>query len=465
MRSALGALEEMRLGRTDPVELMQGCLDAVAAADGVLGAFVALNPSARAEAERAALDLRRDGPRGLLHGLPVAVKDNYVTAGMPTTAGTVASGFDFPDEDAGPVARLRAAGAVIVGKTRMHEFAWGTVTPPTRNPWDPSRVPGGSSGGSAAAIASSMCFGALGSDTGGSIRIPASLCGVVGLKPTFGRVGRHGVVPHSWSLDHAGPLAPTVGDAALLLSVLSGRDPRDPGSAPEAVPDFSAGLDDGVAGLRVGVCRNHFFGRNQPDIQAAVEAAITFFAAAGAEVVEFEMPNLAYGLGAIFAIELASSTAWHDRPLQDGRAEQYSSDVRLLVEMGRLVTGPDYLKAEQFRRLLVADMRGAFERVDVMLSPATPLTAWRCGEWTVEVGGTPEGVLAASWRLSYPFNLAGLPAISLPCGLDRLGLPIGLQIAGRPLEEATVLRAARTYERSHDWAAMTPLPLPAPGGA
>jgi aspartyl-tRNA(Asn)/glutamyl-tRNA(Gln) amidotransferase subunit A len=320
-----------------------------------------------------------------------------------------------------------------------------------RNPWNLERVPSGSSGGSGAAVAAGLCVAALGSDTGGSIRMPAAVCNLVGLKPTFGRVSRDGIVPHSWSLDHAGPLARTVGDAAIMLQALAGYDAADPGCAAAPVPDYAEALDRPVAGLTIGVCRNHFFERNQDDVERAVEQAIADLAAAGARIVDFEIPLLEYGLGAIFAIELASSTAYHDVSLKAGRTPHYQPDVRTLVEIGRLVSAPDYLKAEQYRMLLMDEFRRVFERVDVVVGPTTPITAWKIGEWTVNVGGQPESVLAASWRFTYPYNLTGLPAISVPCGFDREGLPIGLQIAGRPFDEQTVLQVAHAYEQTHDW--------------
>jgi aspartyl-tRNA(Asn)/glutamyl-tRNA(Gln) amidotransferase subunit A len=354
-------------------------------------------------------------------------------------------------QDSTVVAKLRAAGAVILGKTRMHEFAWGNVTPPSKNPWDLARVPGGSSGGSGAVVAARIVPVAMGSDTGGSIRIPASLCGTVGLKPTFGRVSRFGIVPHSWSLDHAGPLSYTVADSAHVLSAIAGHDPADPGSARQNVPDFAGALGQPIGPLRIGVCRNHFFGQNQPDVEAAIEDAIRFYRDAGARIVEFELPILAYGLGAIFAIELSSSTAYHSRNLASGAVAGFTEDVRTLVEMGRLVTGPDYLKAEQLRRVLIEELAKVFTKADIILGPTCPLTAWPSSEWTVSIGAQEESVLAASWRLTYPWNLAGLPAISLPCGFDANGLPIGLQLAGRAFDELTVIRAADSYERAHDW--------------
>ncbi len=447
---------EIRAGRLSPVALVEAALDRIRTIDGKLESFIHMSSSALQQAEAAAAEIKAGRWRGPLHGIPIGVKDNYLTHDMPTTVGSTAPGLCFPLRDSAAAARLRAAGAVLVGKTRTHEFAWGNVTPPVRNPWNLERVPSGSSGGSGAAVAAGLCAAALGSDTGGSIRMPAAVCNLVGLKPTFGRVSRAGVVPHSWSLDHAGPLTRSVADATCMLQVLAGPDPADPGCADRPVPDYGLALGQPVAGMTIGVCRNHFFERNQVDVERAVERAISDLAAAGARIVEFEIPLLEYGLGAIFAIELASSTAYHDVSLRAGRTPHYQPDVRTLVEVGRLVSAPDYLKAEQYRTRLMAEFRRVFEGVDVVVGPTTPITAWKIGEWTVEVCGQPESVLAASWRFTYPYNLTGLPALSVPCGFDRDGLPIGLQIAGRPFDESTVLRVAHAYERSHLWAERRP---------
>jgi len=456
MRPIAKLSTDLRLGKMTSTALVEYALNRIGALDPKLESFVCIAEDAQAQAAAADGEIRQDRWRGPLHGVPVAVKDNYLTADMPTRAGTDAVRIAFPMQDSAVVAKLRAAGAVIVGKTRMHEFAWGNVTPPSKNPWDLARVPGGSSGGSGAVVAAGIVPVAMGSDTGGSIRIPAALCGTVGLKPTFGRVSRAGIVPHSWSLDHAGPLSCTVADSAYVLNAIAGHDPADPGSVRAEVPDFTAALAQPISGLRVGICRNHFFGNNQPDVDAAIEGAIRFYRDAGAHLVEFELPILAYGLGAIFAIELSSSTAYHSRNLADGAVVGFTDDVRTLVEMGRFVTGPDYLKAEQLRRVLINDLAKVFADVDVIVGPTLPLTAWRIGEWTVRVGAQDESVLAASWRLTYPWNLAGLPAISLPCGLDGSGLPIRLPLASRPFDEMTVIRAADAYERAHDWKDVRP---------
>jgi len=436
----------IREATLSPVDLVGACLDRISERDGTLHSFVHVADNALERAKAAEQAVRDGRALGPLHGIPIAVKDNYLTADMPTTAGTSAD-ITFPTVDGAAVARLREAGAILIGKTRMHEFAWGMETPPARNPHDLDRVPGGSSGGSGIAVAAGFCMAALGSDTGGSIRIPASLCGTVGFKPTFGRIGRSGIVPHSWSLDHAGPLTRSVADAALLIDVLSGYDAEDAGSANEPPTTLATTLGQTADGLRVGVCRNHFFESLDPEVEAAVEATIDRLAQVGAGVVEFEVPELAYGLGAIFAIELASSTAYHLPHLAAGRADDYSEDVRLLVEMGRLVTGSDYLQAERYRTLLAAKFQSVFNRVDVVVGPTMPITAWKVGQKHVVLGGKRESVLETSWRFTYPWNLLGLPAISLPCGVDRLGLPIGIQIAGAAFDEAAVIRTAALVEK------------------
>jgi aspartyl-tRNA(Asn)/glutamyl-tRNA(Gln) amidotransferase subunit A len=465
-RSIDALAPDIRDGKVSVIRVVETALERIDALDDRINAFICHAPDALGAARAADREIRAGKWRGPLHGLPVGIKDNYFTADMPTTAGTSAAGIAFPKRDSACVARLRAAGAIPIGKTRTHEFAWGNVTPPTRNPWDLDRVPSGSSGGSGAAVAAGLCVAGTGSDTGGSIRMPAAACGTVGFKPTFGRVSREGIVPHTWSLDHAGPLTRCVADAAHMLNVLAGYDAADPASRDEPVPDYTQALDQPVKDIRIGICRRHFFEGNQEDVERSVERAIEDLAAQGARIVEFDMPLLEYGLGAIFAIELASSTAYHDVSLREHRTLQFQPDVRSLVEIGRFVTGADYLKAEQYRWLLMEAFRDVFATVDVVLTPTMPLTAWKAGEWTVPVAGHEESVLSASWRFTYPFNLTGLPAISVPCGFDRQGLPIGLQLAGKPFDESTVLRVAHAYERAHDWhARMPPMATAGHGGS
>ena len=440
-----------------PIELTELMLDRIKKYDGKIKSYVLISETARAAAELSEKEIRDGHYRGPLHGIPIGIKDNYLTKDMPTTAGTETPGISFPLIDATAVYRLREAGAILIGKTNMHEFAWGNVTPPTRNPWNTKCVPGGSSGGSGAAVAASFCSAALGSDTGGSIRIPASICGTVGLKATYGRVSKNGVITHSWSLDHAGPLTKTVKDAAIILNVLSGYDSKDPSSSLNPVPDYTKTLGKSIKEVKIGICRNHFFDRNNKDVQQAIEIAVDELSKMSGGVVEFNLPNLRYGLGAIFVIELASSSCYHEKTLEKGLQQYFQPDVRTLVELGKFITATDYLKAEQYRRMLISDIRKVFESVDVIVTPTTPITAWESDQSTVTIGDEDESVLAASWRLTYPFNLAGLPAISIPCGFDSRNLPIGLQIAGKPFAEETVLRVAHSYESQHDWKNRQPI--------
>lgn len=440
-----------------PLELTTRMLARIRKHDVDLASFVHVNDNALADAEMLETELSRGRWRGPLHGIPIAIKDNYFTSDMPTTAGTKAD-VSFPNVDSAVVAKLRDAGAVLIGKTRTHEFAWGNTTPPTKNPWDFGRIPGGSSGGSAAAVAGGLATASMGSDTGGSIRIPASFCGLVGLKPTFGSISRYGIVPHSWSLDHAGPLTRCVEDARIMHGILSGSDSRDPGSMRRNHPT-PTGTEPGVEGMRIAVIRNHFFGHNQTDVETSVETAINWFRANGATVVDVELPNLSFALGAIFAIELSSSTAYHDMSLQNGRSDAFSKEVKLLVQMGRLVSGADMVKAEQFRRVLMQDFKYIFDKCDVVVGPTEPITAPHIGAETVTVGSETESALAATWRLTYPYNLVGLPALTLPCGFDQAGLPIGLQIAARPFDEFSIFRAAACYENAHNWVEAVPARL------
>jgi aspartyl-tRNA(Asn)/glutamyl-tRNA(Gln) amidotransferase subunit A len=455
--SAAEIAAAIRTKEITAVRVAEDVLQAIKDVDSEIESFVTLSDQTIEAAAAADHALSRGNILGPLHGVPVAVKDNYLTADMPTHAGSDPATFNFPLEDSAAVARLRAAGAVIIGKTRMHEFAWGNVTPPTKNPWGKSRVPGGSSGGSGAAVAAGLVPIALGSDTGGSIRIPASLCGVVGIKPTFGRISRAGIVPHSWSLDHAGPLSRSVADSALALDVLSGFDPADPATVNMSKTNFVESLDQQIKGLRIAVCRNYFFDSNEAQVNESVELAIEQFKRAGAIVFDVTIPLLEFSLGAIYAIELASSSAYHAQNIRKGLVSHFTDDVRTLVEMGQLVSGTDYLKAEQYRRVLGEEIQKIFSSAHAILTPTSPLTAWEIGTWKVAVTNEKqESVLAASWRLTYPWNLVGLPAISLPCGFNSLGLPIGLQLIGQPLDEATVLRLADAYERSHDWVSRRP---------
>jgi aspartyl-tRNA(Asn)/glutamyl-tRNA(Gln) amidotransferase subunit A len=330
----------------------------------------------------------------------------------------------------------------------MHEFAYGTTnTNPhwgtCRNPWDAEHVPGGSSGGSGAALAAGLCHASLGTDTGGSIRLPASVCAIVGLKPTFGRVSRRGVVPLAWSLDHVGPMARTVEDAAVLLGLIAGHDLRDDWSAPEPVGDYLGSLEAGVRGLRIGLPRQHFFEELEPAVERAVREAIHVLGREGATFVEVDLPHVEHAQTALHAILASEASAYHARWMRE-RPDDYG-DVRGALELGYFISAVDYLDARRWQSLVRQDFAAALAVADVLVTPSMPRTAVKIGEPT-----SREPRLAWN-RMMTPLNLAGLPAISVPCGFDGVGLPIGLQIAGRAWDEATVLRTARAYERATEW--------------
>jgi aspartyl-tRNA(Asn)/glutamyl-tRNA(Gln) amidotransferase subunit A len=440
-----------------PVELTRACLERIERVDGAVRSFVSVDAEGALEAARAAeREIAGGRYRGPLHGIPIGIKDNYDTVGVPTRNGSEVFADRVPAGDSTAWVRLREAGAVLLGKTTMSEVAWGVDFPPVRNPWDVRRNPGLSSGGSGAAVAAGLCFMAMGSDTGGSIRIPAGLSGVVGLKPTYGRASRAGVMPHTWSLDHVGPLTRRVEDAALVLGLIAGKDPRDPGSADVPVGDYVTGLPRGLRGMRIGVPREHFWDRIDGRVEPVVRQALLDLEAAGAQVTEVSIPHVAGALGAILVTEMASVTAWHDRYLaQPDRRARYTPEVRFLLDAGKFVFATDFLKAQRLRRVLTDEVRAAFQGVDVLATPTLPLAAWEVSQSHVEIAGQAEHVLHACWRFTYPWNLTGLPALSVPCGFAD-GLPVGLQLVGRPFDEATVLRAGHGYQEATRWHEMRP---------
>ena len=440
----------IRHRKLSPVELTEACLERVGRVDARLNAFITVaREEALRAAQQAANAITKGSYKGPLHGVPLALKDLFATAGLRTTAGSKIMADHLPAEDAEATARLKAAGAVILGKLNMHEFAFGAtgVNPhygPVRNPWDTARMSGGSSSGSGAAVAAGECPAALGTDTGGSVRIPASLCGVVGLKPTYGRVSRRGVVPLSWALDHVGPLTRTVEDAAIVLGAIAGRDPLDGSSSDEPVPDYRRGLKGGLRGLRVGVPREHFFENVEAEALEALREAIGVLGKLGAEVQEVSLPHIAEAGEAVTAIILPEALAYHQRWLEE-RPQDYGDDVRQRLELGVGFLAVHYVQAQRLRELIVQEWRReAFEKVDLLATPTTPIPA----------PGIEESELQTTMtlvRFTSPFNLTGMPAISLPCGFTTGGLPIGLQLAGRWFDEGTVLRAAHAYEQATEW--------------
>ncbi|MBI2877912.1 MAG: Asp-tRNA(Asn)/Glu-tRNA(Gln) amidotransferase subunit GatA [Candidatus Tectomicrobia bacterium] len=453
----IGELADLlRKREVSPVEATEAVLARVEQLEGRVHAYITVTrEEARRAAQEAERAIRSGNYRGPLHGIPVSLKDNIYTRGVRTTGGARILRDHIPDHDATLVERLKAAGAVIVGKTNMHEFAYGATTNnphygPTHNPWDLERIPGGSSGGSAAAVAASLCIASIGTDTGGSIRIPSSLCGVVGLKQTYGRVSRHGVIPLSWSLDHAGPITRNVEDAGWMLQAIAGVDPRDPTTRDLPVPDYAAALNGEVRGLRCAVPREYVYARLDREVEAAFREALRTLEGLGVEVEEISLPRLAHAPTAELTIILAEASAYHQETLRQ-RADEYGPDVRAFLEMGELLLATHYLKAQRAQSLLRQEMQAVLQRADLLLMPTAAIPAPRIGEESVQIGPETVGVVQALIHLTCPFNLTGLPALTLPGGFTPSGLPIGLQIAGRPFEEATVLRLAHAYEIHTPW--------------
>jgi aspartyl-tRNA(Asn)/glutamyl-tRNA(Gln) amidotransferase subunit A len=422
------------------VEVTSAYLERVQRFDDTLRAFITVDAE-RALAAAQAADAAA-APTGPLHGVPVALKDNIATANLRTTGGSRVLADWVPTEDAQVVRDLKRAGAVILGKTNLHEFAYGgTCTNvefgAVRNPWSTTHVPGGSSGGSGVAVAAGMCAAALGTDTAGSIRLPASQCGVVGLKPTYGRISIDGVIPLAWSLDHLGPLTRTVADAALVYRVLAGTPP-------------STHFNTGIGGLRLGVPRHFFYENLQPDVGAAVEDSLQILRDLGADLVDVVWPDVQLSNSITWTIILAEASAYH-RAWFRTQPEAYSEETRHNLLLGEQLPAADYVQAQRARTVLQHQATDVLAGIDALVTPSLQITAPRIGQTTIEVGGKQREINPVFIRLTDPFNVTGQPVISVPCGFDANGLPIGLQIAGAPFAEETVLRVAAAYESATDW--------------
>jgi aspartyl-tRNA(Asn)/glutamyl-tRNA(Gln) amidotransferase subunit A len=453
---AARAGELIRRREVSPIELTEAALERIAAVEPAVSAFARVLPEeALASAQHAERELASGFDRGPLHGIPVAAKDLFDTARVPTEGGSRAYLGRVPANDAACIVRLREAGAVLLGKTHTHELAYGVTTPASHNPWALRHVAGGSSGGSAAAVAAGECAIALGTDTAGSIRIPAACCGVAGLKPTYGRISKDGVMPLALSLDTAGPLGRSVRDLALSLTVLAGHDPRDPTSAEVPVDDYLQGLDGGVAGLDIGLAGGHFSASIDPDVDAAMREAAETLAGEGAAIHDVELPLADYGAATAFAICLPEAAAAHSRVLRE-RPDALGVDVRTYLEIGALRPPAEHVRALRVRAAVRRAWRTAFEGLEAVICPTLPTTAVRADQNVVSLPGGDTSVVAAYLALCAPVSVAGLPALSLPCGFDRSGLPIGLQLIGRPFGEATLLRIGQAYERATSWSDRRP---------
>ena len=430
-----------------PVEVTRTLLERIEQLDSMLHAFITLTADrAMAEARAAEAALQRGDARPLL-GVPVAHKDIYCTRGIRTTGGSALLADWLPDNDATCVRRWQEAGTVLLGKLITHEFAFGLQLPghrflPARNPWNTAHIPGGSSSGSGAALAAGLVVGATGSDTGGSIRGPAAFCGIVGLKPTYGRVSRAGVLALSWTLDHTGPMARTVEDCAYLLQAMAGHDPADPTSSRAPVDDYLAPLGRDIRGVKIGVPRTYFFDDIEPEVAQAFEEALTTLRGLGAEVRDVTIPSL-HTTPSFFLIVAAEAFAYHEHDIR-AHPELYGDVLRERILTGALVTAAEYTQAQRLRAQLCSEMAEVLRDVDVLATPTTPTPAT-----SFTRAQDPE--LAFPRSNTAPFNCTGLPTLALPCGFTASGLPLSLQLAGRPFAEGMVLRVGQAYEQATPW--------------
>ena len=439
-----------------PVEIIEAHLTRIDATEPVLNSFITLlADQARKSARQAEKDIQAGRYKGPLHGIPVALKDLYNTGGVRTTSGSRIFDTFIPTEDCTVAAKFHQAGAILLGKLNMHQFAYGpTGENPDyghmHNPWNPDMVTGGSSGGSGSAAAAGQCTITTGSDTGGSIRIPAALCGIVGLKPTYGLVSRYGLSALSWSLDHPGPMTRTVEDTAITMNVIAGHDPKDVASAKVDIPDYTSALTGDVKGLRIGIVKEYFEAPLDPQVRKAVMDAISLLESMGAEIKEVSYPMFNQSQAISSTVLMAEATAYH-RDLLEKDGHQLYEPVRQRLEAGLFISAAEYLRAQQARSIFDQQGRRLLDEVDLLAGPTEPVTAPEILASKVMAGEQEVGVVGALTQYTRPYNINGFPAISVPCGFSDDGMPIGLQLAGRPFDEMTVLRAAHAYEQANDW--------------
>jgi len=444
------AADALRSHRFSSVELTSAAVARIERTNPSLNAFITVTADqAMKQAQEADAELAAGRDRGPLHGIPIALKDLFLTRGVRTTAGSKVYENYVPDRDAAVVEKLEAAGAVMLGKLNMHELAYGITSAnphfgAVRNPWNAAHSPGGSSGGSGAAVAAGLVYAAMGTDTGGSIRIPASFCGTVGLKPTYGRVSRYGVLPLGYSLDHVGPLTRSVRDAAIVLSAIAGHDRRDETSSRLPIIDYEPDEGCSIRGLRIGFPENFYFERLDGDVESSVRGAVARAESLGAVVKSVRVPDIAALNAVARVILLAEASAMMDSCMEP--RGNFGPDVRALLDQGRLLPAIDYVNAQRLRRLMRRQFERVWSEVDCIFLPTTPNTAPKIGATTVRLGDADEDVRLATTRLVRGINALGYPALSIPCGLSASALPIGLQIVGPAFEEALILRIGAALE-------------------
>lgn len=446
-----------------PVDLVEACLERIAEVNEKITAYIAVYEEEALQIAKAMESMISAGHRlGPLHGIPIGLKDNIGLRGMRTTAGSKVLADWNPAQDATVAARLRGAGAIFIGKTNMHEFAWGGTSDnphygAVRNPWDTERFPAGSSGGSGAAVAARTCHGALGTDTGGSVRLPAAINGIVGIRPTIGRVSNYGVIPLAWSMDTVGPMTRTVEDCAIMFNIIAGHDIRDDGSVLEPIADYTDDLNRGVDGVRIGIVPGYFFHHLQPPVHEAVNGALKTLEGLGAAVVDIEIENIHGNISAQLTIESAEPSTYHQRWLRE-QPDNYGEDVRMLLEMGEMLFATHYIQAQRYRTLLRKEFLEAFKSVDCFICPTLPFTATRVGEMTVVIeDGVAEDMLSAIMQFTGVPSLTGLPSLNVPCGFDPDGLPVGMQIIGKPFDEATLFRIGAAFQANTEFHLKSPV--------
>lgn len=434
-----------------PVELVDAYLERIDETEDTINSFTAVYAEAARKEAKALEEMQMaDHFLGPLHGIPVAVKDNIALAGHVTTGSSIVYEKNIPGKDAPVAARLKSAGAVLIGKTNMHEFAWGATTD-TRlfgascNPWDPVRFCCGSSGGSGGSIANATSLAALGTDTGGSVRLPSSVCGIVGMRPTIGRVPLQGIIPLAYTLDACGPMTRNVKDNAIMLNTMAGYQATDPSASNKPTCDYTGEIGKSIKNMRIGILPEYLFQQDQPDVIQSVKKAFDVFKDLGAELVECKIDKLELMAKAWYAVCATEASTFHQKNIRE-RPQDYGEDVRTLLEAGEFITGTAYVQAQRYRRWLREQFLAAYKDVDCFLFPTLPATAVPIGQYDLVINGKAENILPLSCNYVIFAPVTGMPALSIPCGQDHDGMPIGMQILGKPFGESTLYRAGAAFE-------------------